>query len=203
MASRVYVQQHQGWVNDSLGERNCSSNLSEERWSYCCAMTFGPTAHCILQLLPLSCGATMDDCSWKQRQKLALMHFLLKFCTSLSCQWRKNEKKRRSQSAPWWNMALIGIYMFAKALREITTKPEYNVKMISSDNPFSYLKKIETLYWEVFHLREQKNPLFMSRSEKYHRNDPWQLNAKMSVQLRSRDQVNAALAAVNGPSVSE
>lgn len=53
-------------------------------------------------------------------------------------------------------MELIGIYMFAKALREITTKPEYNVKMISSDNPFSYLKKIEILYWEVFHLGEQK-----------------------------------------------
>lgn len=32
---------------------------------------------------------------------------------------------------------LIGIYMFAK---EITTKPDYNVKMISSDDPFSYLK---------------------------------------------------------------
>lgn len=53
-------------------------------------------------------------------------------------------------------MELTGIYMFAKALREITIKPKYNVKMISSDNPFSYLKKIETLYWEVFHLGEQK-----------------------------------------------
>lgn len=40
---------------------------------------------------------------------------------------------------------LISIYMFPKGLREITAKPHYNVKMISSDDPFSYLKKVETL----------------------------------------------------------
>lgn len=78
--------QHQGWVKNSFGERNCG------------AVTFGPTAHCILQLLPLSYGVTMDDSSWMQQQKITLVHFFLKFCISLSCQRRKNEKKKVSDS---------------------------------------------------------------------------------------------------------
>lgn len=77
--------QHQGWVKNSFGERNCG------------AVTFGSTAHCVLQLLPLSYGVTMDDSSWMQQQKITLVHFLLKFCISLSCQRRKNEKKKRCQ----------------------------------------------------------------------------------------------------------
>lgn len=103
------------WVNNSVGERDCTSYLSQERWSYCAAVTFGPAPHGILQLLPLSCGTTMDDCSWMQRRNP------LKFCTSLSCLRRKN--KKGFQSTPCWNMDMIGINMFAKVLREILTKP--------------------------------------------------------------------------------
>lgn len=100
-------QQHQGWVNDSLIERGCTSHLSQERWSYCCAVTFSPVAHCILQLLPLTCGATMDDCSWMQRQNLALVHFFF-WNSACLCHVRggkmRGKKASDSQGGVDWHL---------------------------------------------------------------------------------------------------
>lgn len=111
------------WVNNFLGERDCSPYLSQERWSYCAAVTFCLARHGILQLLPLSCGTTTDDCSWMQWwnpcARALSSEILHLFVMS---EEEKQEKVFRQHPAEIWRW--LALTCLQKVLREITTKPQ-------------------------------------------------------------------------------
>lgn len=120
-------------------------DLSQKRWSYCAAPTFSSTAHWILQLLPLSREATLGGCSWMQRQKLPLVQFPQKLCTSLSCQRRKSEKMRptvntftKCGDGGHWHVCK-GYPCAIKG--NSAAKP--NVRIISLDYSFNYFTTID------------------------------------------------------------
>lgn len=141
--------------------------------------------------------------------------------SALLCHARggKARKKGSRLSAPLPNVESEGTNMSAKGYPLMlkgnsATKPEYNVRIISLDDFFSYHKRGSvskssssweikpTLCWPVILSRPQKPTLHVQEWGILPQ-WPWLLNAKMPVQLSSKDQVNMALAAVNGPSVSK
>lgn len=175
--------------------------------------TFSSTAHWILQVLALSREATLGGCSWMQRQKLTLMQFpqkqeekCEKRCPTVStftkcgvgghqhvCKGYPCEIKGNSANKPDYTVRIISL---------MTLLTIYNHKRGPPSKSSSSWEIKPTLCWPVILSRPQK-PSLPVQEWGIPPQWPWLLNAKMPVQLRSKDQVNVALAAVNGPSVSK